>query len=79
MSFPTQFHVYRKLNRILARLKEELRGRGFPGPRPMRTGPVAQLGRWCPFNLSCHPPRPVPVTHLDPAIIAAYVERAISW
>jgi len=34
MSYPTQFHVYRRLNRILARLKEELQDRGVQDPAP---------------------------------------------
>lgn len=34
MGFPTVFHVYRRLNRALERMREDLRGRGFEDALP---------------------------------------------
>ncbi len=34
LDFPTPFHVYRRLNRALARLRQELEVRGFEDPAP---------------------------------------------
>jgi len=34
LDFPTPFHVYRRLNRVLARLRERLESRGFGDPEP---------------------------------------------
>jgi RNA polymerase sigma factor (sigma-70 family) len=34
MRFPTQFHVYRRRNQVLALLRTRLRGRGVAGPEP---------------------------------------------
>ena len=34
MGFPTPFHVYRQLNRVLANLRKRLKGEGVDGPEP---------------------------------------------
>ncbi|HSR42477.1 MAG TPA: sigma-70 family RNA polymerase sigma factor, partial [Longimicrobiales bacterium] len=34
MEYPTLFHVYRRLKKVLAVLRERLEGRGVEGPRP---------------------------------------------
>lgn len=34
MDYPSQFHVYRRLKRVLARLRDDLEDRGIDGPTP---------------------------------------------
>ncbi|MFW6085394.1 MAG: RNA polymerase sigma factor [Gemmatimonadota bacterium] len=34
MDYPSQFHVYRRLKKVLARLRDDLEGRGIDGPTP---------------------------------------------
>lgn len=34
MDYPSQFHVYRRLKKVLARLRDDLEGRGIDGPAP---------------------------------------------